>query len=250
MTSVGPIHNEQGERIAFDFTAASEQAIGKAPLVVIGHGLTSDKDRPWSRALSDALAAEGVASIRIAFSGNGESEGRFEDSTITKEVGDLRAVMKQLQSDLPYAPIAYIGQSMGGAVGLLHAVRSDDLRALVSLAPLTHTAEFAERMFGNLEYGDVMLEKPHCRWNPALAEDLRRIESVLSAAAQVAVPWRIVHGTADDVTPIDFSRELVTAAPPGTDLVELEGVDHSFSGVGIEQLVEAVVPWLVPRLQE
>ena len=118
------IVNEAGERLAFTYTAGGpvEGCSARTPpddLVVIGHGVTSDRDRPWSEALSTALAAEGIASIRIAFAGNGESEGRFEAATITKEVADLGAVL----GSFPDRRLHYVGHSMGGAVGLVRASR-------------------------------------------------------------------------------------------------------------------------------
>ena len=71
------LHNASGERLAFSFVPGSDDS---RDIVVMGHGVTSDKDRPWSCGLSEALASAGVASLRIAFSGNGESEGSFADS--------------------------------------------------------------------------------------------------------------------------------------------------------------------------
>ena len=38
----------------------------------------------------------GIPALRFSFSGNGGSEGRFEDSCITKEVEDLGAVIDAL----------------------------------------------------------------------------------------------------------------------------------------------------------
>ena len=87
------IHNEHGERIACTLTPGD---VGGRDLVVIGHGLTSDKTRPWSEGLSAGLQERGIASLRIAFSGNGESGGDFLDSNITKEVSDLGCVLDAL----------------------------------------------------------------------------------------------------------------------------------------------------------
>ena len=40
-------------------------------LVVIGHGVTGNKERPWALALSAALQAAGISSLRFSFAGNG-----------------------------------------------------------------------------------------------------------------------------------------------------------------------------------
>ncbi|MCB9916242.1 MAG: hypothetical protein H6828_14025, partial [Planctomycetes bacterium] len=41
------IENAWGERLACTWTAGPHDA---SPVVVIGHGLTSDRERPWSQA--------------------------------------------------------------------------------------------------------------------------------------------------------------------------------------------------------
>jgi len=238
--SYPPIRNAQGELIATTYVPGAD---GRRDLVVIGHGVTSDKERPWSEALSAGLAVEGIASLRIAFSGNGESEGRFEEATITKEAGDLGAVLDAF----PEARTSYIGQSMGGAVGVTFASEDPRLAALVTLASVTHTAAFCERMFGDLQPGQPMLDKPHCPWSANLRDDLHRLESIAPRAPRVGCPFLIVHGTEDDVVPVQDSHDLHAAAP-GSELVVLEGVDHAFSDAGIPRLVEAVVPWLAARL--
>lgn len=236
------IRNESGERIAYTYEPG---APGRLDLVVLGHGVTSDKDRPWSRALARALAQAGIASMRIAFAGNGESEGRFADATITKEVRDLRAVLDAV----PDHRVAYVGHSMGGAVGLLCAASDDRIHALVSLSAIAHTAEFAQRMFGHLRPGEPMLDKPHCPLSEELMADLARIGSVVPAASEVSVPWLLVHGTEDDVVPVQDSRDVRAAAGPRAKLVELPGADHSFTGEALPRLVGVVAPWLVRNLE-
>jgi len=238
------VRNPRGERLACSWVTG---APGSPACVVIGHGLTSDRERPWSQALSTALAERGVGSVRVAFSGNGDSEGRFEDSTITKEVDDLGALLDAL-AGRERRPLAYVGHSMGGAVGLLRAAQDDRIRALVSLAGMVHTAEFVERLFGHLAPGDPMLDKPHCPFGLALRDDLTRHDTLAERAADVAVPWLLVHGTADDVVLPRDSRDAHARAPAGSQLVELAGVDHSFTGAGLASMVDAVVPWLVERL--
>jgi len=240
----GDIRNTHGERIAYSFTVGAES---RRDIVVIAHGLTSDKERPWSFALSELLQRSGIASIRIAFSGNGESEGRFEDSNITKEVADLGAVLDALDR----RRIAYVGHSMGGAVGVLRAVQDARICALVSLAGVAHTLEFTRRLFADRTPGvDCMLDKPQCPLTQKFLDDLAVIESVVPRASEVRVPWLLVHGMADEIVPVSDSADMVAGAgdrnPPR--LINLDGVDHSFGGAGTERMTSTVVPWLVEVL--
>ena len=77
-------------------------------------------------------AALGVPALRFSFSGNGNSEGSFEESCITKEIGDLGAVLDAL----PGRQVLYVGHSMGGAVGVIRATRDERIRVQSSLSSL------------------------------------------------------------------------------------------------------------------
>ena len=235
------LENHLGERLATSFTPG---APGDDALVVIGHGLTSDKDRPWSETLSSRFAEAGVASLRFAFAGNGDSEGEFLASSIAKEVLELRRVL-ELVGD---RPIAYVGHSMGGAVGLLTAAQDARIDVLVSLAAITDAREFVERMFGDLEEGAPMLGKPQCPFGRVLETNLRDLGSIEAHGAAIGVPWLAVHGTADDMVPAWNTERLFAANRVRLQVAWLDGVDHSFSGDGLHQLADVVVPWVTDRL--
>lgn len=234
---IGTIRNLAGERLAYSWVGPDADRV-----VLIGHGLTSDKDRPWSEALSASLREQGLPSLRFAFAGNGESEGRFEDAHITKEIRDLGAVIDAV------APrrVAYVGHSMGGAVGALRAAGDARIEVLVSLAAIAHTSAFVERLFGGLRPGvDVMLEKPHCPLTEGFLEDMRQIESLLPVAPKIAVPWLLLHGAEDVIVPDSDSRDMYAHANPSRSrLAVFEGMDHAFTGPGCAQMTATVVEFL------
>jgi len=233
-----PITNGRGERLDHEYRPGRT---GARDLVLIGHGVTANKDRPWLVALADELEAAGVGTLRVSFAGNGASEGRFEDATITKEVADLGSVLDRLAD----RDVTYAGHSMGAAVGVLRAASDERIRRLVSLAGMVHTRSFCERKFGDLEPGrDVMWDKPECPLSQAFVDDLTTIDTVVGAAARVRVPWLLVHGTADTVVPFQDSVDARSAAGGPAELVELEGVDHVFDGAGTDAMTRAVRAWL------
>jgi alpha-beta hydrolase superfamily lysophospholipase len=236
------LRNRHGERL--DFT------LHPGPLrnvVVLAHGVTSHKDRPWLSELAEALAAAGIAAVRFSFAGNGGSEGRFEDATLTKEVEDLGSVIDNLIA-AGFERIVCAGHSMGGAICLLRAARDPRIRALVSLAGMVHVRQFMQAQFSHLQPGrDLMLGKPGCTWTSALADDAARIGSLTQLAAGIRIPWLLVHGTSDELVPLADSLDARAAAGGRPELVELEGADHRFTGA-IPQLVAAVVPWIRRQL--
>jgi uncharacterized protein len=232
------IQNARGERL--DFSVHPGRA-GNSTLVVLGHGVTGNKDRPLLITLAEAIAAQGITALRFSFSGNGNSQGRFEESCITKEVDDLKAVLDAL----PGWQIGYAGHSMGGAVGVLRAGMDPRIRFLISLAGMAHTAAFAQREFGSVTPGaGVMWEKPECPLSQVFIDDMQRIGSVAEPAKRVRVPWLFVHGVVDDVVPVQDSRDLFALAKEPKQLVELPEADHVFSDQHATAMAQAVIKWL------
>lgn len=234
------LRNHLGERLDHAFTPGRA---GSRQLVVIGHGVTSHHDRPWLVALALVLADAGLASLRFSFAGNGKSEGSFEAATIGKEVDDLKSVVDALAG----RELAYVGHSMGAAVGVLAAAGEPRLRALVSLAGITHLQAFVTRHFAHLVPGDLMFGKPGCPLAAAFLADAARIGSTLGAAARIAAPWLLVHGDQDELVPLQDSRDAQAACPQRAELLVLPGADHRFTGRH-EDLCAAVVPWLQKTL--
>jgi pimeloyl-ACP methyl ester carboxylesterase len=232
------IQNSQGERLEFTHHPGAPDG---TTLVVLGHGVTGNKDRPLLVELADALARSGIHALRFSFAGNGGSEGRFEEATITKEVVDLGAVLDSLAG----WRVGYAGHSMGGAVGVLRAADDPRIQFLISLAGMAHTADFARREFGEVTPdAGCMWEKRECPLSRTFMDDMARIGSVQEVARMVRVPWLFVHGLADDVVPPQDSRELHEMAREPKRLVELPDADHVFSESHTTKMVGAVTAWI------
>lgn len=232
------IRNEAGEAMDFAFHPGER----RDTLVILGHGLTGNKDRPLLVALAGGLAERGWPCLRISYSGNGESEGRFEDSCITKEVGDLRAVLATVPQEVR---IAYIGHSMGAAVGVLTAAIDLRIRVLVSLAGMTHTEQFVCREFADVVPGQGdMWGEADCPLSEEFVADLTNIGSTLSAAAQVVQPWLLIHAADDDLVPIRDSLEAFAAAAGEKEWLEIPEAGHSFDEASYPQIMEVVDRWL------
>jgi pimeloyl-ACP methyl ester carboxylesterase len=232
------IRNRMGERIDHTFHPGVRADV----LVILAHGMTGNKDRPHLFALAEGLSARGWPCLRISYTGHGRSEGRFEDACITKEIGDLQAVLDAVPDT---TRVAYIGHSMGGAVGVLTAARDLRIRALVSLAGMTHTAAFMQREFYNVTPDEGFIwEDENFPLSRTLVDDLSQIENTLSAAAAVTQPWLLIHGDEDDLVPVQDGLDAFEAATCEKRWVKIAGAGHSFDEMIYPQLVEVVDSWL------
>lgn len=238
------IKNFEGETLDYDFNRARGEVI-PGWLVVLGHGVTGNKDRPVIKDTAAALNAAGFDTLAFSFSGNGDSEGDFRQSTITKEVKDLAYVLNAVADQ--YENIAYVGHSMGGAVGVLQASQDKRIKALVSLAGMVDTQAFAKAEFGN-ETPDqgLMWEEEDCPLSSAFMKDLcETVGSVSTQAEDVKIPWLLLHGTADDVVLPRDTEQIQSIKGDRVKVVFVEGADHSFNDPAHKkQLTTTVADWL------
>jgi len=238
MITNGEIRNRQGEQIDHTFYPGSRPEA----LIILGHGLTGNKDRPLLVALAEALSAQCWPCLTISFSGNGDSEGKFQESNITKEIGDLQAVLEAVPNDVR---VAYIGHSMGGAVGVLTAARDMRIFTLISLAGMTHTAAFVQREFGEVTPGaGVMWEDENFPLSEKFVEDLTHIGDTLAAAKELLQPWLLIHGSDDDTVPIQDGHDAYEAATCEKKWLEIPAEGHLFSENSYLQISEEVAAWL------
>jgi len=231
------IVNRLGERIDYTYLEGD----GAKRIVILGHGVTGNKDRPFLVLLSEQLAAAGIATLRFSFSGNGASGGDFIDSTISKKVDDLGSVLDALAG----YEICYVGHSMGGAVGVIRASEDDRIRYLISLAGMVHTKAFAEREFGEVTPdAGTMWDDQDCPLSQAYMDDLSAIDTVVERGSRIAVPWLLVHGSEDDVVPLQDSHDMFARAHEPKQLVVIDGAGHVFNDDAAPQMVAAVMEWV------
>ena len=237
----GTIRNRNGEKIDYAYHDADAH---QDVLVVIGHGVTGNKDRPFVTSLAEGLAKAGYPALRFSFSGNGDSEGTFQESKISKEVEDLQSILDVVAEE--GRSIVYAGHSMGGAVGVLTTSKDQRISKLISLAGMVHTAKFSKVEFGDQVPGEgFMWDEPDCPLSVEYVEDMNSIGSVLEIGAEIQVPWLLLHGTKDDVVPIEETHEIFEKAGENAQKEVLEGADHVFSNeADVEKLVSGVISWL------
>lgn len=232
------LRNRHGERIDSAFHPGNYED----RLVILGHGVTGNKDRPLMAAVADILSATGWPCLRISFSGNGESGGKFEEATISKECEDLSDVLDLIPDGIR---IAYCGHSMGGAVGLKTAVFDPRIEVLVSLAGMVRTAVFCETEFGDQTPGSgFMWDEEDCPLSQGFVDDMKSIGDLLDEAGKLTTPYLLVHGTADDVVLPADSIDAFEAAQGPKHLLEIDGAEHVFDDESYPEVVDAIDEWL------
>ena len=112
-----------------------------------------------------------------------------------------------------------------------------------------HTAAFAQREFGSVTPDQgFMWDEPSCPLSSAYMKDLTQIDTLVGHAARIQAPWLLVHGSEDDVVPIQDSRDILAKANRDvTGFVEIPGSNHVFAGNYAATMVKVVSDWISAR---
>ena len=217
--------------------------------VVLGHCFTCSRHTTILRSICHALAASGFLVLRFDFSGNGQSEGDFTESTYSKQIQEMkRAAGYLVERGVSWLGLA--GHSMGAMVALLAAAEIAAVRALCALAARSRVMGAAEILSPEQlqqlqEMGRISfvsrgraLELSREMFTDAARHDLGR------AVASLSQPLLLVHGDRDEITPVEEAYDIQRYRPEGTRLAVMPGADHMFSGDEHRRLVtEVVVSW-------
>jgi pimeloyl-ACP methyl ester carboxylesterase len=225
---------------------------GTGPTVVWLGGFKSDM-RSTKATFLDAWAERtGRAFLRFDYSGHGESEGTFEDGTVSLWLEETLAVLDHFK---PARPIL-VGSSMGAWIALL-AVRQLLRRGsppagLVLIAPAT---DFTERLMWDRFPDDIKrtIEETGVYLRPslyadegyaitrALIEDGRR-HLLFGEPIATGCPVHILQGMQDPDVPWNHALQLVEHLPgDSVSMTLIKDGDHRLSRPeDLERLVAAI----------
>ena len=205
------------------------------PIIVMCHGFSTSKDGRTYVGLEDILNRKKFSTFRFDFFGHGESEGRFEEITLSEAVDDVKCAICYVK-DSGYEKIGLVGSSFGGFVSIVTAGQSEDLYVLALKSPVS---DYMGLLIARDQGLDIRTWKEEgfiavkgadgqgLKLNYTFFEDAERIEGY-SYARKIKVPTLIVHGNQDETVPLEQSRKAAGLIPESR-LEIIEGADHVYS---------------------
>ena len=213
---------------------------GAGPPVVWLGGFRSDMRATKAAALDAWAAQAGRRMVRFDYSGHGESEGRFEDGTISDWLADAQAAIERFAGDAPIL----VGSSMGGWIACLaaraRALSGRPVGGMVLIAPALDFTEalmwasFPPEIRETLRRDGVWYRPTPYAPQPdpirmRLIEDGRR-HLLLDAPLTPGCPVHILQGMADPDVPYGHALRILERLPAaGTRLTLIKDGDHRLS---------------------
>jgi pimeloyl-ACP methyl ester carboxylesterase len=202
------LQNEEGKTLR-GYLHLPSDCNGK--LVIMFHGFTGNKTEHGGhfRDFSRLLERNQIASLRLDFSGNGESDGNFNEFTFDTLISEANLIINYGKALEGIKEIILLGYSMGGAIAAYVSARRTDISKLVLWAPARNITEIIKTRYENarkLPNGDA--DSGNYPISLAMYESLNKYD-VLAGIEKFEKPVLIIHGKLDLAVNYQFSYEYL-----------------------------------------
>ncbi len=237
--------NASGKKLA----ARLDMPVDEKPAAyaIFAHCFTCTKNFNAVVNIDRALAREGIAVLRFDFTGLGESEGDFAETSFSTNVADLVAAAQFLEAEYE-APGLLIGHSLGGAAVLQAASMIPSCKAVATIAApydLSHLARHLSDSIDTLKNEDrkeaeIVLAGRKFRIKRQFIEDLERtrMEVTIHNLQKALI---IFHSPVDTIVDIENAAHIFRAARHPKSFVSLDHADHLLSKRGDSLYVGSVL---------
>lgn len=223
--------NQWGEKLAGTLhIPKTPQGCG----VLLGHCFTCSRHTGILRQLAGDLSREGFFALRFDFSGNGQSEGVFAESTYSKQVSEMQTAIGLLATR-GAEWIGVAGHSMGGLISFLTAARNDSIKAVCALASrltgirATHFLSREQR--SALQRTGEVFFSSRGRSLKLTGDFFADVDSFnpVDLLKTFRKPLLIVHGDMDEIIPVEEAYKVRDLSSERVDLEIVPNADHMFS---------------------
>ncbi|MFT4304161.1 MAG: alpha/beta hydrolase [Candidatus Woesearchaeota archaeon] len=201
-------------------------------IVILVHGYSTSKDGISISRLRSLLSNNNINTFSIDLDGCGESEGDFENQTLSSALDDIEHAYSYIKSR-GFTEVSLFGSSMAGPPVMTFALNHPEIKKLGLKAPVSDIITQRKNEYG-LDYienakKDGFFEFTNSKSrtfkiNFYFYEDAKNYV-MKEKVKNIKVPTLILHGTNDKSVDLSFSKELIKDFPEAT-LIIIEGADH------------------------
>lgn len=135
-------------------TVVTPDGLDSYPVVIMSHGHGGERETGFVD-FAEAMAKQGIGSIRMDYPGCGESTESFQLNTLTNMEADTLAAIDYVKANLPVSKIGLFGYSMGGRIDLELLAKGTQADAVALLAPAADTEDL-KLLFGGVDNFEAM----------------------------------------------------------------------------------------------
>lgn len=201
---------------------------------LFAHCFTCSKNFNVVNNISKSLTRNGIAVMRFDFTGLGQSEGEFSDSTFSSNIDDLVAAASFLDKNHE-APSLLVGHSLGGAAVIFAANEIESVKAVATIAAPSSPDHVTNLLVGEIdeikEQGEanVSIGGREFKIKKKFLEDIekKKMDSVLDKYKDKAL--LILHSPQDNIVGIKNAEDIYKSASHPKSFISLDGADHLLS---------------------
>ena len=226
-TSKVTFSNDEGHELAGLLDLPEDEPRAFA---LFAHCFTCSKNIKAASNIARALSRSGFGVLRFDFTGLGQSEGDFAESSFSSNVSDLLAAARFLADEYE-APALLVGHSLGGTAVLQAAASVESARAVATIGSPAEPAH-VKHLFADAEdtleadgSAEVLLGGRPFTIRREFVDDLEK-HDLPATIGSLRKALLVMHAPLDDVVEIDNASRMFQAAKHPKSFVSLDGADH------------------------
>ncbi len=229
------IQNRKGQKIAI----LIEEIKNPKGLVFVMHGLSANKEEAQIITLAKVFREKGFTTVLFDTTNTfGESDGDYEDATITNYYEDLEDVIEWAKTQSWYQePFWLVGHSVGGMCTALYA--ENNIAKVKALAPIS--AVVSGNMLSEFYSEDVLRKWKetgyYIRKSESSPTGFKKLKwaffedgvkhDLLENASRLTMSTLLMAGE-NDLTPLKHQQILFDLLPGEKELHIIRGAEHTF----------------------
>lgn len=214
--------------------------------IIISNGIGTTKEA-WEGGkfgFVEGFVGLGYRVLTFDYTGRGESEGWFTDTTLTINIDDLKTAMNYAADK----NTILIGESFGGETAIYVAANDKRVRALITFyAPLTMLEWQSGKRYAIAKRKGSFVGAHGHRYTLAFFEDEKRYD-IGKEASKIRCPWLIFHGGSDRSISVSDAKKFYRLAAGKKKLVIYDKEGHVFREKGFAEAFQEIKKFLAELL--